>query len=104
QPKELKQFTTKSENKGQFYAFFSQKKQNRFELLVAQTDTESKNKSIERLYSKLKNIHFEKKNLTLKTNANQEILVEIDKENLLFQSDKSTYKFNTENGILLKEN
>src|SRR5690606_21671857 len=43
QPKELKQFTTKPENKGQFYAFFSQKKQNRFELLVAQTDTESKN-------------------------------------------------------------
>jgi len=104
QPKELKQYTTGTENKGQFYAFFPQKKKNNFDFLIAQTDAESKNKSIERLYSKLKNIHFEKKNLNLKTNSNQEILAEIDEENLLFQSDKSTYKFNTEKGILSKEN
>ncbi|HLV46524.1 MAG TPA: hypothetical protein VKY32_05735 [Flavobacterium sp.] len=91
QPKELKQFTIKTENKGQFYAFFPQKKHNKFDLLVAQTDAESKNKSIERLYGKLKNIRFEKKNISLKTDSNQHPLIKQSK-NILILS--------THNGVL----
>ena len=91
QPRELKQYTIKTENKGQFYAFFPQKKHNKFDLLVAQTDAESKNKSIERLYGKLKNIRFEKKNISLKTDSNQHPLIKQSK-NILILS--------THNGVL----
>lgn len=103
QPFELKQYSNSLFNEGQFYAFFHQKNNDQFDLILAQTDAKSDEKTVKRLYKKLKNIHYVLKNTTLEINSSGEPIVEISEEKLQFDSSKVQYTLELKNGTLSQE-
>lgn len=103
QPVELKQYSISQSNEGQFYAFFHQKNNDQFDLTLAQSDVKSDEKTVKRLYKKLKDIHYVLKNAPLEINSSGEPIIEISNETLQFSSSKVQYTLELKKGILSQE-
>lgn len=90
-PKDLIQYKINSAENELFYAFLNPKKRKKFDIIIAQNDTNSESSSIRNLFSKLKNVGYLKKDIRiptdqLKQSIEAEIhpqLLELSKINLL---------------------
>lgn len=101
QPKELKQFTSETENKGQFYAFFYPKTNQLFDIVVAQSDAESYSRNINQMYQKMGIIKFAKRNISLNVNQYLQPVVQNKENELILSTKNNTFRLNLLDGTII---
>lgn len=103
QPEELKQYSIKDSNDGQFYAFFHRNNQNLFDVIIVQSDLESKNPNIRSFYKKLAPIKYVLKDVLLQTTSSDQPKIKILKNEILFFSDETIFRLNLREGTIYKK-
>ncbi|QHC84569.1 hypothetical protein AS589_07080 [Empedobacter brevis] len=103
QPQELQQYGIKEANEGQYYAFFYPNNQNLFDVIIAQSDSNSENPNIRALYTQLKTVRYAVKNCGIEIFSSGKPLVRQEEQYLIFKADNSLYCIDLRTGTISKE-
>src|SRR5690606_3771842 len=100
---EVKQYSMIDSNDGEFYAFIHRNNQNLFDVIIVQSDLESKNPNIRSFYKKLATIKYVLKDTSLQTTSSDQPKIKILKNEILFFSDETIFRLNLREGTIYKK-